>query len=59
MSQLVQDDRKLVGAHVDREVREKLLALARREDRSLASIVRRALARELERGPDDMEGDRA
>jgi hypothetical protein len=55
MSQFVQEDRKLVGAHVDREVREKLLALARREDRSLASIVRRALARELERGPDNEE----
>ena len=49
MSQLVQDDRKIVGAQVDAEVREKLLALARREDRSLASVVRRALARELER----------
>ena len=49
---MVQDDRKLVGAHVDAEVREKLLDLARREDRSLASVVRRALARELERGID-------
>jgi len=58
MSQIVQDDRRLVGAHVDLEVREQLLALARREDRSLASIVRRALTRELEQAHSD-EGDDA
>jgi predicted transcriptional regulator len=55
MGQLVEDDRKLVGAHVDREVREQLLALARREDRSVASIVRRALSREIEREHTDEE----
>ena len=55
MGQLVEDDRKLVGAHVDREVREQLLALARREDRSVASIVRRALSREIEREHTDKE----
>ncbi len=50
MTQLVQDERKtLVATHVDVDVREQLAALARREDRSLASIIRRALARELER----------
>ena len=55
MSQLVQDDRKLVGAHVGAEMRGQLLALAREEDRSLASIVRRALARELEHAHNETE----
>ena len=38
----------LVGAQVDEEFREQLMALARKEDRSLASLIRRALARALE-----------
>lgn len=55
MGQLVQDDHKtrLVGAQVGEELREQLMALARREDRSLASVVRRALERELERVHDE------
>ena len=53
MAQLVQDDRRLVGARVDAQVREKLIALAVREDRSVSSIVRRALVREIERGSDE------
>ncbi len=58
MSQLAQDDHKtLVGAQVGEELREQLIALVRREDRSLASVVRRALERELERAQAD-EGDR-
>ena len=49
MAQIVQDDRRLVGARVDPQVREQLFALARREDRSVSSVVRRALVREIER----------
>jgi hypothetical protein len=42
-------DREIVAAHVDREQRAALLALARLEDRSLSSVVRRAIAAELDR----------
>ena len=50
VGQLVQEQRSvLVAAHVDRVVHERLLEVARGEDRSLASLVRRALDRELER----------
>ena len=42
-------DREIVAAHVDREQRAALLALARLEDRSLSSIVRRAIKAELDR----------
>ena len=38
-----------VGAFVDREQRQQLVELARKRDRSVSSIVRRALAAELER----------
>ena len=57
MGQLAQE-RAFVGAHVDRLTRAELLALARREDR-LASIIRRALARELERADTHEQGDDA
>jgi predicted DNA-binding protein len=43
------DRRGLVAAHLDREQRDRLAALARTEDRSIASILRRAIAAELER----------
>ena len=55
MAQIVQDDRRLVGARVDPQVREQLFALARREDRSVSSVVRRALVREIERDHDEEE----
>ena len=42
-------DRSLVSAWVDQERREELVALARRQDRSVSSIVRRAIDRELQR----------
>jgi predicted transcriptional regulator len=52
MSQLGQEkDRVYIGAQVDRRQREELIRLARRRDRSLSSIIRRALAAELEREP--------
>ena len=55
MSQLVVDIAQdgLVGANVDEDVREQLVELARRKDRSVDSIIRRALTRELERGSEN------
>jgi len=50
MTQVAQEHRRFVGAHVDHGTRAQLLELARDEDRSLASVMRRALDRELERG---------
>ena len=58
MQQGVRDRRRsaLVATHVDPRIREQLVALAQREDRSVSSIIRRALDRELERtGDDEME----
>jgi hypothetical protein len=55
MAHFETDDCRLVSAHVDAKVREKLLAVARREDRSLASLIRRALVRELELAHDEEE----
>jgi predicted transcriptional regulator len=53
MSQVAQENehrgRVYVGAFVDREQRQQLVELARKRDRSVSSIVRRALAAELER----------
>jgi predicted transcriptional regulator len=43
------DRRGLVAAHLDAEQRKALAALARHEDRSIASILRRAVAAELAR----------
>jgi len=51
MGQLEQGQRIFVGAHVAEQTRARLLKLARDEDRSLASVIRRALERELERTP--------
>ena len=42
-------DRSLVSAWVDQQRREELVELARRQDRSVSSIVRRAIDRELRR----------
>jgi len=50
MGQLVQEPRSaFVGAHVDQGTRAQLLELARDEDPSLSSVIRRALDRELQR----------
>ena len=53
MSQVAQENehrsRVHVGAFVDREQRQQLVELARKRDLSVSSIVRRALAAELER----------
>jgi predicted transcriptional regulator len=53
MSQLapVQNQRRteFIGTHVDEETRARLVALARREDRSVSAVLRRAVDRELER----------
>jgi predicted transcriptional regulator len=43
------NDREIVATHVDPEQREALAVLARSEDRSISSILRRAIAAELER----------
>lgn len=53
-------ERQFVGAWVDQEQRELLTELARQEDRSVSSLIRRALDRELQRAakPDDDEGKR-
>jgi predicted transcriptional regulator len=42
-------DRELVATHVDPDQHAALVALARSEDRSISSVVRRAIAAELER----------
>jgi Ribbon-helix-helix protein, copG family len=39
----------IVGAHVTREQHDRLRARATTEDRSVSSIIRRAIDRELER----------
>jgi predicted transcriptional regulator len=50
MSQLAQEkDRVYVGAQVDRRQRDELIRLAQERDRSVSSIIRRAVAAELER----------
>jgi hypothetical protein len=41
-------ERQFIGAWVDQEQREELLELARQEDRSISSLIRRALDRELQ-----------
>jgi predicted transcriptional regulator len=52
MSQLATEKgRVYIGAQVDREQRDQLVQLARERDRSVSSIIRRALAAELEREP--------
>ena len=38
-----------LGAFIDREQHAKLVEVARREDRSISAVVRRALSAELER----------
>ena len=51
MSQLTQEQgqtRVAIGAFIDRR---RLVELARKEDRSVSAIVRRALTAELEREP--------
>jgi hypothetical protein len=54
MTQFAQEDRKtLVATQVDQVTRRELLTLAHREDRSLASVIRRALNRELKRARDE------
>jgi hypothetical protein len=42
-------ERVPIGAFVDREQRDELVQLARQSDCSVSRIVRRAIARELER----------
>jgi predicted transcriptional regulator len=51
MSQLAQDSPKteFIGTHVDPLTRDELIALARREDRSMSWVLRRALTAYLER----------
>jgi hypothetical protein len=57
MGQIAQDkDRVYIGAQVDRRQRDELIRLARQRDRSVSSIIRRALAAELEREPKPQRG---
>jgi predicted transcriptional regulator len=57
MSKLAQEkDRVYIGAQVDREHRDQLVKLAHERDRSVSSIIRRALAAELEREPNIESG---
>ena len=51
MGQMAQTgrEREIVAAHIDPEQREALAALPRLEDRSVSSVLRRAIAAELER----------
>jgi predicted transcriptional regulator len=52
MNQLAQEkDRVHIGAYVDCEQAQRIVRLARERDRSVSSIIRRALAAELERSP--------
>jgi hypothetical protein len=55
MSELAQEkeqrERVHIGAFVDRRQRDELVQFARERDRSVSSIIRRALASELEREP--------
>jgi hypothetical protein len=49
MSQIARyAERQFVGAWVDQEQREQLAELARQQDRSVSSLIRRALDRELQ-----------
>jgi predicted transcriptional regulator len=57
MGQLGQEkERVYIGAQVDRRQRDELIRLARRRDRSVSSIIRRALAAGLERVPKTERG---
>jgi hypothetical protein len=59
MSQRGQEkDRVYIGAQVDRGQRDELVRLGRRRDRSVSSIIRRALTAELERTPERAPGER-
>lgn len=42
-------ERVIVAAYIDKAQQQRLVEQARREDRSLSALVRRALANELER----------
>jgi hypothetical protein len=42
-------ERQFIGAWVNQEQRELVAELARQEDRSVSSVIRRALERELQR----------
>jgi predicted transcriptional regulator len=59
MSQLAQEKRRPervpLGAFVDRRQHEALAELARREDRSLSSVVRQAIGSYLERQRGDSD----
>jgi hypothetical protein len=62
MSQLDQESRPSrvhVGAFVDRDQQQKLVELARREDRSVSSVIRQALASYVRREQVDRELARA
>jgi predicted transcriptional regulator len=47
MSQVA--ERTHIGAYIDDEQRRQLVELAEREDRSVSSVIRRALAEHVER----------
>jgi predicted transcriptional regulator len=47
MSQIAQ--REHIGAYVDADQRKQLIELARRDDRSVSSVIRQALKAHVER----------
>jgi predicted transcriptional regulator len=55
MSQVVRDS--LVATHVDERTRDRLHELARKQDRSLAAVLRIAVEHELERHGDEQEDE--
>lgn len=52
-------ERVHVGAFVDREQRQQLIEVARREDRSVSSVIRQALAEHVghEHAAEEREAD--
>lgn len=56
MSQLTQE-KVYIGAQVDRRQRDAIVQLARKRDRSVSSIIRRALAAELATKAESEEAD--
>jgi predicted transcriptional regulator len=55
MSELDQESRVHVGAFVDREQQRQLVELAKRDDRSVSSVIRQALASYVRREHVDRE----
>jgi predicted transcriptional regulator len=53
MTGTVREDKRHIGAYLDLARARRLVELARREDRSVSSVIRRAIEAELERADGD------